>query len=210
MAAPLLASAQGRPPEGERLMLPESTLKLLLRNREPLGLTGDQVMTIQLKAAELEQRTRDRLGDFQRGGGRGGGPRFGMQANAGGMGVGIGAGGEGGGGPPGGGMGGDMGGPGGMGGGMGGGRGGGPRGEGGPPPGAGASSGSEERTRQLMADLEKLDRASVEAIRPVLTPAQSTKVDAMLVARAQWMAEHQPPPRPKPPEGEPKEPPAEK
>ncbi|MFT3916684.1 MAG: hypothetical protein QM704_22170 [Anaeromyxobacteraceae bacterium] len=157
-------------------------------------------MTIELKASELEQRTRDRLGELQRGGGRGGaGPRFGMQANAGGMGVGIGAGGEGGG-PPGGDMGGGMGAP---GGGLGG-----PRGDGGPPPGAGAASGSEDKTRQLMADLEKLDRASVEAIRPVLTPVQSTKVDAMLVARAQWMAEHQPPARPRSPEGEPKELPA--
>jgi hypothetical protein len=78
-ALALAARSTAEPPSRERddrpaIRVPESSLQLLLRNRDALGLDGGQVLTLELKDAELQRRTQALLADVTARPERGRGP----------------------------------------------------------------------------------------------------------------------------------------
>jgi len=204
LAAPQPAAAQRGGADGRRgVALPESSLRLMLRNREALGLDAGQVLTLELKESELQLRLAARLEALGKrsGAGRGGGPGGGA------------------GGPPGGG-GGEMGGPGGGGMGGGGGQGMGLQGGVSPEgvqagltlpgvPGGGPSvssgpGGGGAAPEAALAELAALDRAAVDGVRMIFRPEQLPGVDRLVALRAEALARRGPRPQPdRPPEGAP-------
>lgn len=66
LLSPLVAVAQPRDPQAKGIALPETSLQLLLRNRDALGLDGGQVVTLELKLSELQLRVRELVVQHER------------------------------------------------------------------------------------------------------------------------------------------------
>lgn len=66
LLAPLAAVAQPRDARGKGAALPESSLQLILRSRDALGLDAGQVVTLELKLSELQLRVRELVAERDR------------------------------------------------------------------------------------------------------------------------------------------------
>ncbi|MFY3742547.1 hypothetical protein ACOQFB_01460 [Anaeromyxobacter sp. Red801] len=66
LLAPLAAAAQPREARGKGAQLPESSLQLILRSRDALGLDAGQAVTLELKLSELQLRVRELVAERDR------------------------------------------------------------------------------------------------------------------------------------------------